>query len=76
MLRRTEVDDEGRHVRIAEEYAVLDRAGRMQLPAEFTKALGLRDRVRLSLEPDRVEVRPGIDERPTEKQGPDAGAES
>jgi ABC-type lipoprotein export system ATPase subunit len=59
VLRRTEVDDEGRHVRIAEEYAVMDRAGRLQLPAEFTTALGLQDRVKLSLEPDRVEVRPG-----------------
>ena len=58
-LRSTHVDAEGRSVRIAEEYAVLDRAGRMQLPAEFTAALALRERVRLSLESDRVEVRPG-----------------
>ncbi|MEO5920331.1 MAG: ABC transporter ATP-binding protein [Pseudolysinimonas sp.] len=58
-LRSTHVDAEGRSVRIAEEYAVLDRAGRMQLPAEFTTALALRDRVRLALEEDRVEVRPG-----------------
>jgi ABC-type lipoprotein export system ATPase subunit len=58
-LRTTTVDAEGRSVRVAEEYAVLDKAGRMQFPAEFTAALGLRDRVRLSLEPDRVEVRPG-----------------
>ena len=56
-------------MRVAEEYAVLDRAGRMQLPAEFTTALALRDRVRLGLEPDRVEVRPG--DRPVPK--PDAG---
>jgi hypothetical protein len=44
---------------VSEEYAVLDRAGRMQLPASFVDALALRDRVRLTLEPDRVEVRPG-----------------
>ena len=62
VLRRTELDESGRRVRVAEEYAVMDRAGRLQLPAEFTTALGLRDRVRLSLEPDRVEVRPGTDE--------------
>ncbi len=43
----------------AEEYAVLDRAGRMQLPASFVDALELRDRVRLNLEPDHVEVRRG-----------------
>ncbi len=44
---------------VTEEYAVLDRAGRMQLPAAFVDALELRDRVRLNLEPDHVEVRPG-----------------
>jgi hypothetical protein len=31
----------------------------MQLPAEFQAALELRDRVRLTLEADRIEVRPG-----------------
>jgi ABC-type lipoprotein export system ATPase subunit len=44
---------------VSEEYAVLDRAGRMQLPASFVTALDMRDRVRLNLEPDHVEVRPG-----------------
>ncbi|MEU9823550.1 ABC transporter ATP-binding protein [Micromonospora chersina] len=44
---------------VSEEYAVLDRTGRMQLPASFVDALSLRDRVRLNLEPDHVEVRPG-----------------
>jgi ABC-type lipoprotein export system ATPase subunit len=43
----------------AEEYAVLDRAGRVQLPAAFTEALGMRDRVRLNLETDHIRVRPG-----------------
>lgn len=38
---------------------MLDRTGRMQLPAAFVEALELRDRVRLNLEPDHVEVRPG-----------------
>ena len=42
-----------------EEYAVLDRTGRLQLPAAFVDALALRDRVRLNLESDHVEVRPG-----------------
>ena len=59
VLRRTHTDADGARVRTAEEFAVLDRSGRMQLPSEFTGALGLRDRVRLSLEPDRIEVRPG-----------------
>ncbi|WBB80819.1 ABC transporter ATP-binding protein [Micromonospora sp. WMMD882] len=44
-----------------EEYAVLDRSGRMQLPAGFVDALALRDRVRLNLETDHVRVRPGDD---------------
>ena len=44
---------------VSEEYAVLDRTGRLQLPAPFVDALTLRDRVKLNLESDRVEVRPG-----------------
>jgi putative ABC transport system ATP-binding protein len=40
-----------------QEYAVLDRAGRLQLPAEYVDALGLRGRVRLVLRDDRVEIR-------------------
>jgi len=58
-LRRTSTDDDGRSVRTAQEYAVLDRAGRMQLPADFVSALDLRERVRLTLEPDHVRVAPG-----------------
>jgi len=40
----------------AVEYAVLDRAGRLQLPRDMTEALGMRDRVRLELEPDHIGV--------------------
>jgi len=50
----------------AEEYATLDRSGRMQLPAAFVEALDLRDRVRLKLEPDHVQVRPGDVEKTDE----------
>jgi ABC-type lipoprotein export system ATPase subunit len=42
----------------AVEYAVLDRAGRLQLPIEMTEALGMRDRVRLEPEPDHIGVWP------------------
>ena len=42
----------------AVEYAVLDRAGRLQLPLEMTEALGMRDRVRLEPEPDHIGVWP------------------
>jgi ABC-type lipoprotein export system ATPase subunit len=44
---------------VSEEYAVLDRTGRLQLPAAFVEALTLRDRVRLTMESDHVAVRPG-----------------
>ncbi len=43
------------------EYAVLDRAGRLQLPAEFTAALRLSRRVRLELEQDHIGVWPVVD---------------
>lgn len=42
---------------IAEEYAVMDRAGRVQVPREFREALELTHRVRLALTEDRVEIR-------------------
>lgn len=58
VLRRTEVDDEGREQHIAEEFAVLDRVGRLQLPSDYITSLGMKDRVRLALEEDRVEVYP------------------
>lgn len=58
-LRRTELTAEGHERVVAEEYAVLDRAGRVQLPREFVAQLGLRDRVRLELEPDHVGLWPG-----------------
>lgn len=57
-LRRTERDDSGAEVHVAEEFAVLDRSGRLQLPEDFVGALHLRDRVRLALETDHVGVWP------------------
>ncbi|GAA1923374.1 ABC transporter ATP-binding protein [Microbacterium aoyamense] len=59
VLRTTEIDEEGAERHVAAEYAVLDKVGRMQLPEEYMKALELKDRVRLDLEPDHVSVRPG-----------------
>ena len=56
--RSTRTNEFGREVQHAEEFAVLDRVGRLQLPQEYLTALGLKDRVRLDLESDRVEVRP------------------
>jgi ABC-type lipoprotein export system ATPase subunit len=57
-LRRTELADDGEHRVIAEEFAVLDRAGRLQLPRSHVEALELRNRVRLRLEEDHVGVWP------------------
>ncbi|HEU4543814.1 MAG TPA: ABC transporter ATP-binding protein [Jiangellaceae bacterium] len=58
VLRRRAVDEDGEERHVHEEFAVLDRAGRLQLPGEFTSALDMRDRVRLALEPDHIGVWP------------------
>ncbi|MEI2778003.1 MAG: ABC transporter ATP-binding protein [Tetrasphaera sp.] len=58
VLRRTAIGEHGGEELIAEEYAVLDRAGRLQLPREFTEALDMRERVRLDLERDHIGVWP------------------
>ena len=63
-FRRTEQTDEGDHRVIAEEFAVLDRAGRLQLPRSHVEALELRNRVRLRLEEDHVGVWPDAPREP------------
>ena len=60
-LRRRSVSESGDHHVIAEEYAVLDRVGRLQLPRAHVEALGLERRVRLALEPDHISVWPDRD---------------
>ncbi len=62
-LRRSSVSDEGDHQVIAEEFAVLDRAGRLQLPRAHVEALELERRVRLRLEPDHIGVWPDTHEQ-------------
>ena len=57
-LLRTRVSEEGDHHVLAEEFAVLDRAGRLQLPRAHMEALNLSHRVRLRLEEDHVEIWP------------------
>jgi hypothetical protein len=49
---------------LTEEYAVLDRVGRVQLPYSYVDELRMRDRVKLTLETDRIEVRPADREAP------------
>ncbi|MFB7476535.1 ABC transporter ATP-binding protein [Kitasatospora sp. NPDC056184] len=52
-----------------QEYAVLDRVGRLQLPREYTESLGLAHRVRLVLEADHIEVWPDRDQPRPEGAG-------
>jgi ABC-type lipoprotein export system ATPase subunit len=58
VLRSTRTDQFGVEQQHAQEYAVLDRVGRMQLPQEYLTRLNMRDRVRLELETDHVQVHP------------------
>jgi ABC-type lipoprotein export system ATPase subunit len=77
VLHRTERDEHGRESVVAEEYAVLDRVGRLQLPQDFLGALEIERRVRLALEPDHIGVwpdrrngsRPGVDPAADESEG-------
>ncbi len=71
-FRRTSSD--GRVV--AEEYAVLDRAGRLQLPREFINALSMEHRVRLELERDHIGVWPSATGNDTEGTGNNAEEET
>jgi|GEM_PF-17404 len=65
VVRRTHVDEHGQTQTVHEEYAVLDRAGRLQLPRDYRTTLGLKDRVRLDLEVDHIGVWPdGVPRRP------------
>ena len=65
-LRQRTISAAGEHHVIATEYAVLDRAGRLQLPRAHVEALGLERRVRLELEADHIGVWP---DRPNEPPG-------
>jgi ABC-type lipoprotein export system ATPase subunit len=63
-LRRSQFSEGGEHQVISEEFAVLDRAGRLQLPRAHVEALGLEGRVRLHLESDHISIWP---DRPTSR---------
>ncbi len=58
VLRRTATNEDGDTHVIAEEYAVMDRAGRVQIPREYRDTLELTNRVRLALESDHVQIHP------------------
>jgi ABC-type lipoprotein export system ATPase subunit len=58
VLRSTRTDEFGVEQHHAQEFVVLDRVGRLQLPQEYITKLSMRDRVRLELETDHVQVHP------------------
>jgi ABC-type lipoprotein export system ATPase subunit len=76
VLRRKHVDQHGEEHSIAEEFAVLDRVGRLQLPADFMASLSLRDKVRLALENDHVGVWPGDSVAEQTRNGSSTGRHS
>jgi len=47
-----------REARVADELVIMDRAGRIQLPRAYVEKLGLKERVRLHLEGDRITILP------------------
>jgi ABC-type lipoprotein export system ATPase subunit len=57
-IRRAATDEHGQTELHAREYATLDRAGRIQLPRDTIRRLGMRDRVQLQEEPDHIGVWP------------------
>ncbi|MGH3274037.1 MAG: ABC transporter ATP-binding protein [Streptosporangiaceae bacterium] len=69
VLRRAGTAADGREELIVQEYSVLDRTGRLQLPGEYVAALAMQDRVRLALEPDHIGVWP--DHPPADGTGVD-----
>ncbi|MFI6766743.1 ABC transporter ATP-binding protein [Streptomyces sp. NPDC050355] len=72
VLRRTERDAAtGRESLVAREYAMLDRTGRLQLPAEYTGSLGMEHRVLLELESDHIGVWP---DRPADEGRAEEGS--
>ncbi len=57
-LRHSATDDSGETTHHAVEYALVDRAGRVQLPRDMIEPLDIKDRVRLEAEPDHIGVWP------------------
>lgn len=63
-VRRTRAEEAGEDGEGAaseashDQFALLDSAGRLQLPKEFLQRWGIRDRVELAVEEDRVVIRP------------------
>jgi ABC-type lipoprotein export system ATPase subunit len=74
-LRQRSISLSGDHDIVTEEYAVLDRVGRLQLPRAHVEALGMERRVRLTLEHDHISVWPDRDRSSDgRRNGDDNGA--
>jgi ABC-type lipoprotein export system ATPase subunit len=67
-FRQAAVGDEGDTTHHTVEYAVMDRAGRVQLPQEMTEPLGMANRVRLEAKADHIGVWPDVDKGGTDEQ--------
>jgi ABC-type lipoprotein export system ATPase subunit len=65
-LRYAEIDEAGGHSMVAEEFVILDRAGRLQLPEHYVEELQLDKRVRMTLDPDHANIWP---DRETDREG-------
>ncbi|HEX4398964.1 MAG TPA: ABC transporter ATP-binding protein, partial [Trebonia sp.] len=74
LLRHDTTDDAGNAATSAVEYAVMDRAGRVQLPREMTRPLGMRERVRLESTPDHIGVWPDRGRDPEQPEPPASAA--
>ncbi|MCY7412119.1 MAG: ABC transporter ATP-binding protein [Salinibacterium sp.] len=56
--RSTETDEFGTELNRSQEFVVLDRVGRLQLPQEYVHTLGLSGLVRVELADDHAQVHP------------------
>ena len=63
-IHRRVIAHEGRTEIIHDEYALIDGAGRLQIPREMLETLDIHERARLVLGSDHVEVVPDPGERP------------
>ncbi|MEO8208757.1 MAG: ABC transporter ATP-binding protein [Chloroflexota bacterium] len=70
IVRMRSESEAGGHELQSTEYAVLDRAGRLQLPSAHVEALGLAKRVRLELEEDHLGVWPDRLGTASQRSGP------
>ncbi|MDO7880790.1 ABC transporter ATP-binding protein [Salinibacterium soli] len=65
--RSTETDEFGEEQHRSQEFVVLDRVGRLQLPQEYVKTLGLAGLVRVELADDHAQVHPTDQQKGAER---------